>query len=271
MNYLENIFNVKNKVAIITGGNGQLGTEYAKTLAKASAKVAVFDVHKNLNSELKKISKNLPIKLFQVDITKKEQIAVALKKIKKLWGVPSILINNAALDAPPGTNWEENKSFENYSSESWQAVMDVNLTAVFNCCQIIGGEMAKNNGGSVINISSTYGLVSPNQNIYKYREKLGKPFVKPISYSVTKSAILNLTRYLATYWADKKVRVNTLTPGGVFNNQDEQFLKNYTALAPMKRMANKDEYNGVILFLASDASSYMTGANLVIDGGWTAW
>ncbi len=271
MNYLENIFNVKNKIAIITGGNGQLGTEYVKTLAKAGAKVAVFDVHKSLNPELKKLSKNLPIKLFQVDITKRDQIENAIKKIKKLWGAPSVLVNNAALDAPPGTNWEENKSFEDYSPESWHAVMDVNLTAVFHCCQIIGGEMAKKGGGSIINISSTYGLLSPNQNIYKYRDKLDRPFVKPVSYSVTKSAILNLTRYLATYWADKNVRVNTLTPGGVFNNQDDEFLKNYAALAPMKRMANKDEYNGAILFLASDASSYMTGANLVMDGGWTAW
>ncbi len=271
MSYTEKLFDLKDRVAIVTGGNGQLGTEYVKTLIQAGARVAIFDVATKLNDQLQELSKKSPIELFTVNITKKEELEKALSEIEKKWDTPSVLINNAALDSPPGANPDENKSFEDYSLKSWQSVVDVNLTGTFLCCQVIGAKMAEAGRGSVINISSTYGVVSPNQNIYAYRAKTGKPFVKPVGYSASKSAILNLTRYLATYWAKKGVRVNTLVPGGVFNNQDEQFLKNYSELTPLGRMAKKDEYNGAILFLASDASSYMTGSTLVVDGGWTAW
>lgn len=149
-------------------------------------------------------------------------------------------------------------------------MMDVNVKGIFLCSQIIGGAMAKGKGGSIINISSIYGEVSPDNRIYVRKKKKGT-FVKPISYCVSKGTIPNLTRYMATYWAKKNVRVNTITFGGVFNNQDEEFVKNYSSRVPMGRMARRHEYNGAILFLASDASSYMTGANLVIDGGYTAW
>jgi NAD(P)-dependent dehydrogenase (short-subunit alcohol dehydrogenase family) len=128
--------------------------------------------------------------------------------------------------------------------------------------------MARSRGGSIINISSIYGILSPDQRIYEYKEK---PFIKPVTYAVSKSGVMNLTRYLATYWAQKNVRVNTLTLGGVFNDQDETFLKNYTNKVPLGRMAEQHEYNGAILFLASSASSYMTGANLIIDGGFSCW
>ncbi len=273
MNYLEKIYNLKNKVAIITGGNGQLGIQYTQALVQAGVKVAIFDKSQKIHPTLKKLKTTHPhtLKVYRLDITSKVQVTKALKVLESFWGTPHILINNAALDSPPGANPTENESFENYSLKSWQSVLDVNLTGTFVCCQVIGTSLARKKRGSIINISSTYGLVSPNQNIYKYRAKLGTPFVKPVSYSATKSAILNLTRYLATYWAKNNVRVNTLSPGGVFNNQDEQFLKNYTQLVPMGRMAKENELNGAILFLASDASSYMTGANLIIDGGWTAW
>ena len=256
---------------MITGGNGNLGTEYTRVLSKAGAKVAIFDIADGLNKRLARLAKDYQIKFFKVDITDKQQIKKTLRKLEAVWDTPHILINNAALDAPPGARPEENKSFESYSLASWQKTLDVNLTGVFLCSQVIGSKMAKKGRGSIINISSTYGVVSPNQNIYKYRAKQGRPFVKPVAYSASKSAILNLTRYLATYWAKKGVRVNTLSPGGVFNNQDQEFLAGYARLTPMGRMANKNELNGAILFLASDASSYMTGANLVVDGGWTAW
>ncbi|KKS69562.1 MAG: Oxidoreductase, short chain dehydrogenase/reductase family protein [Parcubacteria group bacterium GW2011_GWA1_42_7] len=259
---IEKIFNLKNKIAVITGGLGILGTVYAQTLAEAGAKVAVFDVIEPLNDhKLKKLSKKFPIKFFKVDIARRPQVENALKEIKKSWGTPNILINNAAIDFPPDKVGEKP---EDYPIDKWNKMIEVNLTGMLICCQVLGAEMAKNKGGSIVNISSHYGIVSPDQRIYTN-------FFKPVSYSVTKSGVLNLTRYFATYWGDKNVRVNTFTPGGVFNNQNEDFIKKYSDRVPLGRMANREEYRGVILFLASDASSYMTGSNLIIDGGWTAW
>jgi len=252
-------------VAIVTGGNGCLGTEYVKALTSAGAKVAVFDIQEELNNTLKDLS---DVKYYKVDVTNPNSLKSGLEAVEKDLGVPGVLVNNAALDNPPSTTSENTKSFEAYPLEIWEQVVRVNLTGVFLANQVIGSRMAENKKGSIINICSTYGLVSPDQRIY---ESMPFKFVKPISYSATKSAILNLTRYLATYWAKSGVRVNTLSPGGVLNNQDENFVKAYGDKTPLGRMANKDEYNGAIVFLASEASSYMTGANLVIDGGWTAW
>ena len=138
------------------------------------------------------------------------------------------------------------------------------------CCQVFGNEMAKNKNGSIINISSIYGIVSPDQSLYEYKRRNGDDFYKPVAYSVSKSGMLNLTRYLSVYWASKNIRVNTLTLGGVYNNQDKEFLNNYTNRVPMKRMANPDDFIGAIVYLSSDASKYTTGSNLIIDGGWTA-
>jgi NAD(P)-dependent dehydrogenase (short-subunit alcohol dehydrogenase family) len=149
--------------------------------------------------------------------------------------------------------------------------MSVNVTGVFVCCQVFGGAMAAAGRGSIVNVGSIYGLVSPDQRIYDYRARGGAPFFKPVAYSASKSALLNMTRYLATYWAPRHVRVNTVTFAGVYNGQDEEFLRGYTARVPLGRMARPDEYNGAIVFLMSDAASYMTGSNMIIDGGWTAW
>ncbi len=263
MDYAEQMFNLNQKIAVVTGGLGILGAEYVKALAAAGAKVAVFDVKQvSKEHELTITAEKYPIKFFALDITKPEKVKSALENITGDWGTPSILINNAAIDFPPQENSVE--TFENYPLEKWDKVLSVNLTGMLVCSQVVGGAMAASGGGSIINISSTYGLVSPDQGIYDN-------FVKPVSYSVTKSGVLNFTRYLATYWAKKNVRVNTLVPGGVFVGQNEEFVKKYSARTPMGRMAKKDEYNGAILFLASDASSYMTGSTLVVDGGWTAW
>lgn len=262
MNYFEKLLNLKGKIAVVTGGLGSLGTEYTKALTQAGVKVAIFDIKEpDAKHQLIKLSKKYPIKFFKVDITQKEQVEKSLRQIKKIWGIPSILINNAAIDLPPG---KQSDRPEEYPIDKWNKVIAVNLTGMLICCQIIGKEMAKNKGGSIINISSHYGVISPDQRIYKN-------FYKPVSYSVTKSGVLNLTRYFATYWGDKNVRVNTFTPGGVSANQPEDFVKKYCYRVPLGRMARQGEYNGVILFLASDASSYMTGANLIVDGGWTAW
>ncbi len=265
---LEQIFSLSGKVAVVTGAAGQLGGEYVKTLISAGASVAAFDIRlDNPKSQLDNISSGRMIAV-EVDITKKKSIEHGLEIVVSRLGNPSILINNAAIDAPPNADEHDTGPFESYPDLSWDVMMNVNLKGMFLCCQVIGGYMAKTIGGSVINISSIYGMLSPDQRIYEYKDK---PFFKPVTYSVSKAGVLNLTRYLAAYWAKKNVRVNTLTLGGVFNNQDEIFLKNYTNKVPLGRMARQDEYNGAILFLASDASSYTTGSNLIIDGGYSCW
>lgn len=268
MTLLDTLFNLHGKVGIITGAAGQLGGEYVRTLLCAGASVAAFDIQlDNPKGNLKRIDSD-KLLLCEVDITDRSSVENGLNFVCSHLGKPRILVNNAAIDIPPNAQQQETGPFETYPESSWQKLMEVNLKGTFICCQVIGGHMAKTGGGSIINISSIYGILSPDQRIYEYEEK---PFFKPVAYSVSKAGILNLTRYLATYWAKKSVRVNTLTLGGVFNYQDETFLKNYTNKVPLGRMANQDEYNGAIIFLASDASSYMTGSNLIIDGGWSAW
>lgn len=271
---VKNLFDVSDRIVVVTGGLGQLGRQFSLTLLDHGAKVAVFDLSDS--EELiaacygkRKVDPNLIF--LSVDLTQRESVEKGLAQVKQVWGIPHGLVNNAALDSPPNAPAEETGPFETYPESSWDQVMDVNVKGIFFACQVIGGEMAKKGRGSIINISSTYGLVSPNQNIYDYRRESGKPFFKPVAYAASKSALFNFTRYLATYWAPSNVRVNTLTFGGVFNNQDERFLERYYARVPLGRMAKEDEYNGAILYLISDASSYMTGSNMVIDGGWTAW
>lgn len=269
----KNLFNLNGKIAVITGGLGQLGRQYTYILAENGAKVAIIDIKAQCSDEnINHLVRNDSAMILACDITNRKDLEDALERIQAKWGDPSILVNNAALDSPPNSPSEENGPFETYPELSWDKVISVNLKGTFLPCQVFGGNMAsKVIKGSIINISSIYGNVSPDQSIYEYRMKKGKPFFKPVAYSVTKSGILNLTRYLATYWGNKGIRVNTLTLAGVFNNQDSEFLKNYLPKVPLKRMANEDEYNGAILFLASDASSYMTGSNMIIDGGWMAW
>jgi NAD(P)-dependent dehydrogenase (short-subunit alcohol dehydrogenase family) len=268
------LFSVKDKVAVVTGGLGQLGRQFALALADRGARVAVFDITTDpvhVTARYGDDAVRPELMFCAADVTDRASLEAGLQAVSLRWGVPDILVNNAGLDSPPNAPASENGPFESYPLSSLQKVIDVNLTGVVLCCQVIGGAMAEAGRGSIINISSIYGLVSPDQRIYTYRAAQGAAFFKPVAYSVSKSGLLNLTRYLATYWAGKGVRVNTLTFAGVFNHQDPEFLRNYTARVPLGRMAGEDEYNGAVIFLASEASSYMTGANVVLDGGWTAW
>lgn len=268
------LFDIKDKIIVVTGGLGQLGRQFSTALLAHGARVAVFDVHVDEKTRFGPFWNEWDdgrLSFHPVDVTKRGSIESAVEVVMETWGVPYGLINNAALDSPPHAPVEENGPFETYPERSWDAVMGVNVKGVFLCCQVVGEKMSNAKGGSIISICSTYGMVSPDQRIYEYRNTRDMSFNKPAAYSASKSALLNLTRYMATYWANRNIRVNTLTLGGVYNHQDKEFLDGYCARVPLGRMAREDEYNGAVIFLLSNASSYMTGSNLIMDGGWTAW
>jgi NAD(P)-dependent dehydrogenase (short-subunit alcohol dehydrogenase family) len=253
---MTDLFSLEGRVAVVTGGAGQLGSEIVRGLEERGARVAVFDI---------------AAERFRVDVTDREAIASATEEVVQDWGVPHVLVNAAALDSPPDAPAEEVGPFESYPEDSFDQVMDVNVKGTFLASQVIGARMAGEGRGSIVNVSSVYGMLSPVQQLYEFRRQGGEEFFKPVAYSVSKSALYNLTRYLATYWAKSGVRVNTLTLAGVWNDQPQEFLDAYTARMPMGRLADVREVVGPIVFLASDASSYVTGANLVADGGWSAW
>jgi NAD(P)-dependent dehydrogenase (short-subunit alcohol dehydrogenase family) len=265
------LFSVRNRIVVVTGGAGTLGRSFCRSLLVRGAKVAVLDIAGGADRAFGETLTDASLRFESTDVADRASLAAALARITGDWGVPHGLVNAAAIDAPPDAPAEENGPFETYPSDSWDKVMSVNVKGVMLACQIIGAAMANAGRGTIVNIASIYGIVSPDQSLYDYRRRRGEKFYKPIAYSVSKSALLNLTRYLATYWAKSGVRVNTLIPGGIFADQDREFLDGYQARVPLGRMAREDEYDGALLFLLSDASSYMTGANLVIDGGWTAW
>jgi NAD(P)-dependent dehydrogenase (short-subunit alcohol dehydrogenase family) len=252
----DDLFSLQGRVAVVTGGAGQLGREIVGGLEARGATVAVFDVATDR---------------FRVDVTDRGAIESATEDVVEELGVPHVLVNAAALDSPPDAPPEEVGPVESYPEESFDAVMDVNVKGTFLACQAIGARMAEAGRGSIVNISSIYGMLSPVQDLYEFRRQSGEEFFKPIAYSASKSALYNLTRYLATYWAKSGVRVNTLTLAGVANDQPQDFVDAYTARMPLGRMADVREVVGPVVFLASDASSYVTGANLVVDGGWSAW
>ena len=274
----DTLFDVSGKVVVITGGLGQIGAEFVKEFHSRGSKVAVLSRSASREKAEKVLGKELvssdTIALFSVDITKKASINEALQSIAKLWGAPDVLINNAGIDTQPSAPPEVSGPFELFPEEIFREVVDTNLIGTFLMTQAVGAMMVEaKKGGSIINIGSIYGMVSPVQDIYAYKkEQTGVAFIKPVAYCAAKSGIYNLTRYCATYWGKAGIRVNTFTPSGVWREtQDETFQKNYCARMPMGRMAQADEYNGSMIFLASNASKYMTGANLVVDGGWTAW
>ena len=260
------LFDLSGRIVIITGAAGNLGSKYAEGLTQAGANVVLADIDyatcKQLGKQLenKYSIKNLAIKL---DLNDKSSIENMVSKTMKQFSKIDILINNAAYQ---GNSKSRKIKFENFPLNEWNKAVSVNLTGVFLTCQEVGKIMVKQKYGNIINISSTYGLVAPDQRIYGTSGQNAAAF-----YSATKAALVNLTRYLASYWNRSGIRVNSLSPGGVENSQESNFIKKYSEKTMLGRMANKNEYVGAIIFLSSDASSYMTGSNLIVDGGWTAW
>ena len=270
-------FDLTGRVAIVTGGAGLLGEEFCRTLAEAGAAVVVADLNEDVvTTEAKALQKrgfrSIGIK---TDVTDPPSIKRMVDLTLETFGRLDILVNSAALDPKVDPQALANRttplgSFEDYPLDAWNSALNVNLTGMFLVTQACAAPMlAQGKKGSIINICSTYGLVGPDQRIYR-KEDRPQTF-KPVYYSVTKAGVLGFTRYLAAYYMDTQIRVNALTPGGVYNQHDDTFVANYSAKTILGRMAQKDEMNGGLLFLASDASAYMTGGNLVVDGGWTAW
>ena len=273
MSDLPQLFDLTGRVAVVTGGAGLLGAEFCRTLAGAGASVVVTDVDgeacESLAGEL--AGNGYRAVGAPTDVTDPasvaSMVALALEEFDRL----DILVNSAALDPKfdPQHSGSHVNAFEDYPLKAWNQALEVNLTGLFLCTQASVKPMLEQGHGVVINLCSIYGLVAPDQRIYQREGQ--PPQYKPVTYTVTKAGVLGLTRYLAAYYAGKNIRVNALTPGGVFNDHEDDFVEAYSARAILGRMAEKDEMNGALLFLASDASKYMTGANLVVDGGWTAW
>jgi 2-deoxy-D-gluconate 3-dehydrogenase len=267
-------FSLVGQTAVVTGGGGLLGRQFCRTLAEAGARVAVMDISQGsanaVAAEL--IAEGHQTLALPVDITDKTAVEKAISDTIKAFGGVDVLVNSAALDPkfdPDQLSQQGANAFEDYPLEAWRQALDVNLTGMFLVTQAVVTPMLKIGKGVIINLCSMYGLAGPDQRLYE-REGQPRQF-KPVTYSTTKAGVLGFTRYLAAYYGDKGIRVNALTPGGVFNAHDDEFTQRYAARAILGRMAQPDEMNGALLFLASDASSYMTGANLVVDGGWTAW
>lgn len=264
-------FSLKDKVAIVTGATGLLGKEHCKALYESDATVVVADIDQNACDAF---ARDLGERAFGVamDVTDSASLRTAKDTILNRAGHLDILVNNAAINdkvEDPALALEQSR-FETFPESRWRAMMDVNVTGVFLCCQVLGAEMARRGQGSIINIASTYGLVAPDQSLYR-RPDGTQAFYKTAAYPTTKGAVLSFTRFLAAYWGSQGVRVNSLSPGGVENGQNEDFLAKYSERTPLNRMAKPTDYRGALVFLASPASSYMTGSNLVVDGGWTAW
>lgn len=273
MKSIPDLFDLSGRAAVVTGGAGLLGKQFCKTLAEAGAQVVVVDLNESAAeqtaAELR--AQRMQAVAVRTDVTDPQSVRQMVDAALSNFGRLDILVNSAALDPKfdPQQQGRHANSFEEYPLEAWNQALNVNLTGMFLVTQAAVSPMVEQGRGSIINICSTYGLAGPDQRIYQRDGQ--PPQYKPVYYSVTKAGVLGMTRYLATYYAGTEIRVNALTPGGVYNNHDETFVKNYAYRTVVGRMARIDEMNGGLLYLASDASSYMTGSNLVIDGGWTAW
>ncbi len=267
-------FDLTGRVAIVTGALGLIGQNHCVALSEAGAHVVVVDLNGQKSQAFaEELSKTGPCAMgIGLDITDKAVVEQSKIDILNEFGRIDILVNNAAINDmfENPTAAAKQSQFEHYPLDLFEKSLQVNITGSFLCAQVYGTYMAEQGKGSIINVASTYGMVGPDQSIYKQPDGT-QSFYKSAAYPVTKGAIINFTRFLASYWGQKGVRVNTLSPGGVENNQDEYFIANYSSRTPLGRMAAPTDYKGAVVFLASDASKYMTGANLVVDGGWTAW
>lgn len=269
---------IKDKICIITGGAGLLGRQHAEAVIEGKGIPVLLDVWQegllNAKHELKGKFQGANVEQYCIDIKKIDDLVKIKDMILTKYGHIDILINNAA-NNPKVEDKQKNFGnirFDNFPLDTWQDDISVGLTGAFLCSQVFGKVMEKQKSGVILNISSDLGVIAPDQRIYR-KEGIAEEeqTIKPVTYSVIKHGMIGLTKYLATYWADKGIRTNAICPGGIYNGQDEEFLKKLTNLIPMGRMANKDEYKATVLYLISDASSYMTGSTVIVDGGRTCW
>lgn len=274
-----NRLNIKGKICIVTGGGGLIGMKHSEAILEGGGIPVLLDIVPNgmdsvKNSLKKEYGDDIIIETFVTDITDRDKIVEVREDLLRKYGHIDVLINNAA-NNPKVEGGSKNLGairFHNFPIEMWNQDIAVGLTGAFLCAQVFGEQMEKQKSGIILNISSDYGIIAPDQRIYR---KDGIPedeqTVKPVSYSVVKHAIIGLTKYLAVYWANKGIRVNTLCPASLYNGQDQEFVSKISQLIPLGRMSNPDEYVCTILYLISDATTYMTGATIVMDGGRTIW
>ncbi len=264
----QDMFRLDGKVALVTGAAGLLGEQHAIALSDFGATVVLTDLNLDVIKERARSLTNrtgLPTLAVQCDVTKLSDWEETLRQVMKEYGRVDVLVNNAGF-----TNQSRSPnfaaSFTEFPQDDWNQILNVNLSGSFLGCQVIGRQMLEQGRGSIINIASLYGVVSPNHKMYP-----GTGINQPVAYSVSKAGVLALTRYLAGLWGEKGIRANCITPGGVYNHHKDLFVKRFSDLNPMGRMENKEELRGAIVYLASDASSYCNGHNLIVDGGWTIW
>lgn len=274
---MKDLFDLSGMIAVITGGTGFLGRKHAEAVAEYGGIPVILDLDQvQINSFVEDLQQKYRVSAagLVTDITQEEEVGEACRKVREQFAKVDVLINNAANNPQVDSrNQLRNTSrLENFPLEQWNADLAVGLTGSFLCAKYFGNAIAASGGGSIINIASDLGIIAPNQNLYKNEElPEHRQNVKPVSYSVVKTGLLGLTRYLATYWPEKRVRCNAICPGGVYNGQNEEFVMKISSLIPMGRMAESDELKGAVLLLASRASSYINGATLIVDGGRSVW
>ncbi|HTA92203.1 MAG TPA: SDR family oxidoreductase [Polyangiaceae bacterium] len=266
-------FNLDGKVAVVTGALGLLGREHCLALAAAGAKVVATDLDAEGCAEFAESLVRFhrtPALGVAADVTDPDSVEALAERVLGSFGQVDVLVNNAAIDDKFASDAADESRFESYSVERFRRMLDVNVLGTFLCAQRLGRRMAARGSGSIINIASTYGVVAPQQALYR-RADGSQSFFKSPAYPTSKGAVLQFTRFLAAYWGNAGVRVNALSPGGVAQDPDPEFRRQYAARTPLGRMAEPSDYRGALVFLASGASAYMTGANLIVDGGWTTW